>query len=58
MRPVFLLHCTHYGCCHTPQVAEVCVEALVCDAAKDKVVEVIAEKSAPPVPLSELFARV
>jgi hypothetical protein len=40
------------------QVAEVIIEALVEDAAKDKVVEVIAETSAPALPLAELFASV
>lgn len=32
---------------HTKQVADVCVEALVCRAAEGKVVEIIAEKEAP-----------
>ena len=40
------------------QVADVCVEALVCDAAANKVVEVIAETGVAPPPLPELFAAV
>lgn len=40
------------------QVADVCVEALVCPAAADKVVEVIAEKDAPARDLADLFAAV
>ncbi|KAI8466406.1 MAG: dehydrogenase [Monoraphidium minutum] len=40
------------------QVADVCVEALVCGAAADKVVEVVAEAGAPATPLEELFAAV
>jgi hypothetical protein len=40
------------------QVADVCVEALVCPAAADKVVEVVAEKSAPERSLQALFAGV
>jgi len=40
------------------QVADVCVEALVCDAARDKVVEVVAETAAVDRPLGELFAGV
>jgi hypothetical protein len=40
------------------QVADVCVEALVCPAAADKVVEVIAERSAPEHSLQQLFAGV
>lgn len=51
---------------HTPtpaaaaaaQVADVCAEALVCDAAAGKVVEVIAEGTAPARPLGELFASI
>ena len=37
------------------QVADVCVEALVCPAAEGKVVEVIAEKGAPALPMEALF---
>lgn len=40
------------------QVADVCVEALVCPAAADKVVEIIAERSAPAYPLQQLFERI
>ncbi|WIA31244.1 hypothetical protein OEZ86_001242 [Tetradesmus obliquus] len=40
------------------QVADVCVEALVCPAAADKVVEVIAEESAPERSLQQLFESV
>lgn len=40
------------------QVAEVCVSALVDPAASRKLVEIIAEQSAAPLALSELFASV
>lgn len=40
------------------QVARVCVEALVEDAAKDKVVEIIAEPNAPRKLFKELFSNV
>uniref|UniRef100_A0A383VB59 NAD(P)-binding domain-containing protein n=1 Tax=Tetradesmus obliquus TaxID=3088 RepID=A0A383VB59_TETOB len=40
------------------QVADVCVEALVCPAAADKVVEVIAVESAPERSLQQLFESV
>ncbi len=42
----------------SPQVAEVCVAALMEPAAENKVVEVIAESAAPAKPLAELFAGV
>lgn len=40
------------------QVADVCVEALVCPAAVDKVVEIIAEKDAAAQTIPELFEAV
>jgi hypothetical protein len=40
------------------QVADVCVEALVCPAAEGKVVEVIAEKDAVAFGIPELFEGV
>jgi len=40
------------------QVADVCVEALVCPAAEGKVVEVIAEKGAPALSIEALFEGV
>jgi hypothetical protein len=39
-------------------VADVCVEALVSSAAKNRVVEVIEEAGAPTRPLDELFGSV
>lgn len=40
------------------QVADICVEALVQDAAKNRVFEVVAQESAPYRPLGDLFASV
>lgn len=40
------------------QVADVCVEALVCPAADSKVVEVIAEKNAPALSIEALYEGV
>ena len=40
------------------QVADVCVEALVEQAAEDKVVEIIANPETPPLPMSQLFQGV
>lgn len=61
-------HHLHHGAPATPpapplcapllQVADVCVEALVCPAAEGKVVEVIADKDAVAQPLGQLFEAV
>jgi len=40
------------------QVADVCVEALVSPAAADKVVEIVAEKTAPVRTIEQLFEGV
>ena len=40
------------------RVARVCVEALTCDAAQNKIVEIVVREEAPETPLSELFDRV
>ena len=42
----------------TAQVADICVDALVEEAAKNRVFEVIAQDSAPFRPIGELFASV
>ena len=46
------------GAIDRAQVADVCLEALVCADAEGKVVEVVAEARAPARPLAELFADV
>jgi hypothetical protein len=40
------------------QVADVCVEALVCDGARNKVVEIVSEVGQPVKTADELFAGV
>jgi hypothetical protein len=47
-----------YAPCTCLQVADVCVEALVCPAADSKVVEVIAEKNAPALSIEALYEGV
>jgi len=45
-------------CCALFKVADVCVEALVVEQAKNKVVEIIAEQTQPTLPIRVLFSSV
>lgn len=47
-----------YAVVFMPQVADVCVEALVCPEASNKVVEIIATTTDPAKPISALFSSV